>query len=190
MRLKCSNVTLHTAVNYSSNVSDIMIFQSSINRIPDRSFVRHDGSLVSLNMQDCGIKMISDDAFESLSNLKKLSLPYNNVTLVRDRWFVSLPSLEQLDLSYNLITYIEPTVFQRLRGLRRLDVRQNRLTCLKPTQLMPMAGLEKLLFSGNPLTFRCRGTVSRCIIIALPVGNVSSISRSSSARASARRNTV
>ncbi|XP_032665877.1 leucine-rich repeat and immunoglobulin-like domain-containing nogo receptor-interacting protein 3 [Odontomachus brunneus] len=160
--LKCSNVTLNTVVNYnaSSDIGDIMVFKSQIENIPERSFARHGRSLVSLNIQDCGIRTISDYAFDSLSSLKKLSLPYNNITELRDQWFAGMPSLEQLDLSYNLITSIEPMVFQRLRGLRRLDVRQNRLTCLEPAQLMPMAGLEKFRFSGNPLTFRCRGTLT------------------------------
>ncbi|EFN78221.1 chondroadherin [Harpegnathos saltator] len=160
--LRCVDVTLNTVVNYGqlSDIGDITVFQSRIENIPERSFTRYGRSLVSLNMQDCGIRTISDYAFDGLTGLKKLSLPYNNITLLRDQWFASLPSLEQLDLSHNLITSIEPTAFERLRGLRRLDVRQNRLTCLEPVQLMPMAGLEKFRFSDNPLSFRCRGTLT------------------------------
>lgn len=160
--LRCVNVTLNTVIIYGAplNIGDMMVFKSRIESIPERSFARHGTSLVSLNMQDCGIRTISDYAFDGLSNLKKLSLPYNNITELREQWFASVPLLEQLDLSYNLIASIEPTVFQRLRGLRRLDVRQNRLTCLEPAQLMPMAGLEKLRFSDNPFTFRCRGTLT------------------------------
>lgn len=160
-RLKCSNVTLNTVLLFGGPVvSDIMIFQSRIENIPDRSFVRYSKNLISLNVNDCGVKEISDYAFDRLGKLKKLGLPYNYITSVRDRWFVGLTSLEQLDLSYNLIASIEPTVFEKLRGLKWLDVRENRLTCLKPDQLIPMAGLAKLRFSGNPLTFRCRGTLT------------------------------
>ncbi|TGZ37736.1 uncharacterized protein [Temnothorax longispinosus] len=160
-RLKCSNVTLNTVQVFGGlDVSDIMIFQSRIENIPDRSFLRYSKDLISLSMHDCGIKEISGHAFGSLKKLKKLSLPYNYIASVRDQWFVNLTSLEQLDLSYNLITSIEPTVFEKLRGLKWLDVRENRLTCLEPAQLVPMAGLEKLRFSGNPLTFRCRSTLT------------------------------
>ncbi|XP_011701451.1 PREDICTED: leucine-rich repeat-containing protein 26-like [Wasmannia auropunctata] len=160
-RLKCSNVTLTIALTFGGpDVDDVMIFQSRIESIPDRSFMRYSQNLVSLSMHDCGIKEISGHAFDSLRKLRKLNLPYNNITSVRDQWFVDLSSLQQLDLSYNLIASIEPTVFGKLHDLKWLDVRENRLTCLEPTQLAPMAGLEKLRFSGNPLTFRCRGTLT------------------------------
>ncbi|XP_011874529.1 PREDICTED: leucine-rich repeat-containing protein 26-like [Vollenhovia emeryi] len=160
-RLRCSNVTLNAALIFGEpDVNDIMIFESRIESIPDRAFLRHSKNLISLNMHKCDITEISDYAFDSLRRLKKLSLPYNNITSVRDQWFVDLTSLEQLDLSYNLIASIEPTIFEKLRGLKWLDVRENRLTCLEPAQLAPMAGLEKLRFAGNPLTFRCRGTLT------------------------------
>ncbi|XP_011647334.1 SLIT and NTRK-like protein 2 [Pogonomyrmex barbatus] len=160
-RLKCTNVTLSTAILYGGSVvDDIMIYKSWIRNISDRSFLRYGKSLISLNMHDCGIKEISSYAFSGLLHLKKLSLPYNYITTVKDQWFVDLTSLEQLDLSYNLITSIEPTIFEKLRGLKRLDVTENRLTCLEPAQLAPMAGLEKFRFSGNPLTYRCRGTLT------------------------------
>ncbi|KMQ96450.1 leucine-rich repeat and immunoglobulin-like domain-containing nogo receptor-interacting protein [Lasius niger] len=111
-------------------------------------------------MRDCGIREISGHAFDALTYMKKLGLSYNNITSVKSQWFVELISLEQLDLSYNHIESIESTVFEKLRGLKLLDVRENRLTCLEPVQLAPMAGIEKFRFSGNPLTFRCRGTLT------------------------------
>jgi len=161
-------VTLSTALLFGGSiVDDIMIFQSRIENIPDRSFLRYDKILVSLNMHDCGIREISSYAFDSLRKLKKLSLPYNYITLIKDQWFVDLTSLQRLDLSYNLITSIEPTVFEKLRGLKWLDVKENRLTCLEPTQLVPMASLEQFRFSGNPLTFQCRSTVSAHFIFCL-----------------------
>jgi len=165
--MKCFNATLHDVMLHGGpNVSQLMIFQSRIENIPNRLLPRYNTSLISLSMHDCGIKEISDNAFNTLSHLRKLSLAYNNVTSVRDRWFAKLLSLQQLDLSHNLIASIEPAVFERLRDLKRLDVRGNRLICLEPAQLLPMAGLEKLLFSGNPLSFRCRGTVrTLCLFI-------------------------
>ncbi|KYQ47668.1 Peroxidasin like protein [Trachymyrmex zeteki] len=160
-RLKCSNVTLDTALlSGGPIVDDIMIFQSRIENILDRSFINYSTNLVSLNMHDCGIREISSYAFDSLRKLKKLSLSHNYITSIKDQWFVDLTSLQQLDLSYNVITSIEPTVFEKLRGLKWFDVKENRLTCLEPTQLVPMASLEKLRFSGNPLTFQCRGKLT------------------------------
>ncbi|KAL0119684.1 hypothetical protein PUN28_007847 [Cardiocondyla obscurior] len=160
-RLACSNVTLSTAlISGGPLVSNVIIFQSQIRNIPDRSFLKYNRTLVSLNLLNCSIRNISDGAFHGLRTLKKLGLSHNYITSVRDQWFFNLTSLEQLDLSHNLISTIEPTVFEKLQRLKRLDLSENRLTCLEPAQLVPMSGLEKLLFSGNPLTFRCRGTVS------------------------------
>jgi leucine-rich repeat-containing G protein-coupled receptor 5 len=158
--MKCFNATLRDITSDGGpNLNELMIFQSRIENIPDRLFPSYSAGLISLSMHDCGIREVSDYAFNALSHLRKLSLAYNNITSVRVRWFAELLSLRQLDLSYNLIASIEPAVFEKLRGLQRLDVRGNRLMCLESAQLVPMAGLEKLHFSGNPLSFRCRGTV-------------------------------
>nr|XP_012231959.1 PREDICTED: insulin-like growth factor-binding protein complex acid labile subunit [Linepithema humile] len=160
-RVVCSNVTLHTALMHGGRaVNDILIFQSAIESIPDQSFVRYSKSLTSLSVHDCGVREISDYAFAGLTKLRKLSLPHNAITVVRDQWFVALISLEQLDLSNNLIASIEPGVFEKLKGIKRLDLTHNNLTCLEPIQLAPMAGIEKLRFAGNPITFRCRGTLT------------------------------
>ncbi|XP_029166130.1 uncharacterized protein LOC114936938 [Nylanderia fulva] len=162
-RVICFNLTnnLSAAINYGGPiVGDMMIFQSRIEYISDRSFLRYAKSLVSLNMRDCGIREISGHAFDSMTYMAKLSLSYNNITSVKDQWFVDLISLKQLDLSYNRIASIEYAVFEKLRGLKRLDVRENLLTCLEPAQLVPMTGIEKFRFSGNPLTFQCRGKLT------------------------------
>lgn len=158
----CSNLTnLNTALIYDGpNVRNMMIYQSRIEYISDRSFLRYAKSLVSLNMRDCGIREISGHAFDGLTHMTKLSLSDNNITSVKDQWFVELVSLEQLDLSYNQIASIDFAVFENLRGIKRLDIRENRLTCLEPAQLVPMASITRFHLSGNPLTFRCRGRVS------------------------------
>ncbi|XP_072756656.1 uncharacterized protein [Anoplolepis gracilipes] len=161
-RVTCSNLTdLNTAINYGGPlVTDMMIFQSQIENIPDLSFLRYSKSLVSLNMYDCGIRDISGSAFNNLSRMKKLGLSYNKITSVKNQWFIDLIYLEQLDLSHNQISSIESGAFEKLRGLKRLDVRENRFTCLEPAQLAPMAGIDSIRFSGNPFTFRCRGTLT------------------------------
>lgn len=138
-----------------------MIFQSDIRRLPKDTFSRYANTLVALNLQNCSIKDIDDDAFRGLTHLQKLTLSSNNISEVKDRWFQELMSLQQLDLSYNKITRIESLAFERLSNLRRLDLSENRLGCLESNVLQPLRALDKLRFEGNPLTFQCRAKVNR-----------------------------
>lgn len=138
-----------------------MIFQSDIRQLPKDTFSRYAKTLVALNLQNCNIKDIDDDAFRGLTHLQKLTLSSNNISQVKDRWFQELMSLQQLDLSYNKITTIQSLAFERLSNLRRLDLSENRLGCLESNVLQPLRALDKLRFEGNPLTFQCRAKVNR-----------------------------
>lgn len=158
-RLQCSNVTLQTIFNETADsVRSILIFNSNLRYIPERAFARYAKHLQSLNMHHCRINDIHLDGLGSLVNLRKLGLPNNNITRVREAWFKDLVYLEQLDLSFNRIDIIEPVIFGKIPLLKRLDIRENRLTCLEPSTLP--GGVDKVYFSGNPLTFKCRGKVS------------------------------
>ncbi|XP_076239638.1 uncharacterized protein LOC143182503 [Calliopsis andreniformis] len=157
--LQCSNASLDTVLNQtSSDVSAIMIFNSNLGNIQPRSFSKFSRSLQSLNIHRCQVRSIDLDAFDTLANLKKLSLPNNNISRVREEWFKDLVYLEQLDLSFNHIDRIPRGIFGRLMLLKRLDIRENRLTCLSPSALP--GGIDKVYFFGNPLTFECRGKLT------------------------------
>ncbi|XP_076672063.1 uncharacterized protein LOC143371084 [Andrena cerasifolii] len=158
-RLQCSNVSLDTILNETSTeVPAILIFNSNLRQIPPRAFSKYTRSLQSLNIHKCQIGGIHPDAFDSLSSLKKLSLPNNNITEVKEEWFKDLVYLEQLDLSFNQIDRLQPAIFSKLLLLKRLDVRENRLTCFDPFKFP--GGIDKVYFSGNPLRFQCRGKLT------------------------------
>ncbi|XP_043667582.1 chondroadherin-like [Vespula pensylvanica] len=160
-RVKCSNVSLEEALDQGNNViSAILIFQSDIRQLPKDTFSRYAKTLVALNLQNCNIKDIDDDAFRGLTYLQKLTLSSNNISQVKDRWFQELMSLQQLDFSYNQITTIQSLAFERLSNLRRLDISENRLGCLESNVLQPLRALDKLRFEGNPLTFQCRAKLT------------------------------
>lgn len=158
-RLQCSNVTLQTVFNETTDsVRSILIFNSNLRYIPERAFARYAKHLQSLNMHHCRINDIHLEGFGSLVNLRKLGLPNNNITRVREAWFKDLVYLEQLDLSFNKIDIIEPVIFDKMPLLKRLDVRENRLTCLEASTLP--GGIDKVYFSGNRLSFKCRGKLT------------------------------
>ncbi|XP_017878030.1 chaoptin-like [Ceratina calcarata] len=157
-RLQCSNATLQTINNQTTDVSGIMIFNSDLRYIQERMFIRYARYLQSLNMHNCHINDIHSDAFDGLASLKKLALPNNNLTRVKEEWFNDLVYLEQLDLSFNHISMIESSIFGKMPLLKRLDIRENRFTCIDPSPLP--GGIDKLYFNGNPLTFKSRGTLT------------------------------
>ncbi|XP_076296743.1 uncharacterized protein LOC143216978 [Lasioglossum baleicum] len=158
-RIQCQNATLADLKNAtSSNVLAAMIFRSVLREIPRGAFTKFSTSLRSLNIHQCRIRDIHEDAFSGLGNLRKLSLPNNNISVVKEAWFRDTVYLEQLDLSYNQITSLNPSIFSRMLLLKRLDVRQNRLTCFDYARLP--GGIDKVYFFGNPLTFQCRGKLT------------------------------
>lgn len=128
-----------------------------LRQIPERAFGNYSMSLQFLNIQKCGIREIHEGAFYGLASLKKLSLSNNDIAAVKEEWFRDTVYLEQLDLSYNKITILQPIIFSKILLLKRLDLRENRLTCFDYNSLP--GGIAKVYFSGNPLSFLCRGKV-------------------------------
>nr|XP_012152816.1 PREDICTED: TLR4 interactor with leucine rich repeats-like isoform X2 [Megachile rotundata] len=141
-----------------TDVLTIMILKSHLPYIRARAFLKYARSVQSLNINNCNVSNIDPAAFEGLVSLKKLSLSNNKITAVREEWFKDTVYLEQLDLSFNQISKFEPAIFGRLLLLKRFDVRENLLTCLDPFVLP--GGIDKVYFSGNPLTFKCRGKLT------------------------------
>ncbi|XP_076655915.1 uncharacterized protein LOC143360701 [Halictus rubicundus] len=158
-RVQCQNATLAALANAtSSNVVAAMIFRSALGQIPRGAFLQFAMSLKSLNIHQCRIRDIHEGAFSGLANLRKLSLPNNNISEVKVDWFKDTVYLEQLDLSYNRIASLNPAIFSKMLLLKRLDVSQNRMTCFDYASLP--GGIDKVYFFGNPLTFQCRGKLT------------------------------
>lgn len=134
-----------------------MILNSMLRQIPERAFANYSMSLQSLNIRKCGIRDIHEGAFYGLARLKTLSLSNNDIAAVKEQWFKDTVYLEQLDLSYNKIAVLQPIIFSKIPLLKHLDLTENLLACFDYGSLP--GGIAKVYFSGNPLSFLCRGKV-------------------------------
>lgn len=129
----------------------------TIDTLPRYGFFRFGNSLRSLDLTDCRISTIENEAFAGLNKLQRLSLVGNRFSVLGSAWFRNLVSLQQLILQRNEIEQIERTALWHVGGsLRHLDVRDNRLRCIAIEELAELRKLEKLDATGNPWLCACR----------------------------------
>ncbi|XP_017883451.1 slit homolog 1 protein-like [Ceratina calcarata] len=129
----------------------------TIDVLPRYGFFRFGNSLQTLDLIDCRIATIENEAFAGLNKLQRLSLVGNRFPVLGSAWFRNLVNLQQLILQRNQIEEIERTALWHVGGsLRHLDVRDNRLRCIAVGELAELKKLEKLDATGNPWLCACR----------------------------------
>ncbi|KOX72038.1 Protein slit [Melipona quadrifasciata] len=128
-----------------------------INTLPRYAFFRFGNSLRKLELIDCGITAIENEAFAGLHKLERLSLVGNWLPVVGANWFRDLISLQQLILERNGMEQIEKTALWHVGdSLRHLDVQYNLFRCITVEELADLKKLERLDVMGNPWFCTCR----------------------------------
>uniref|UniRef100_A0A0C9RZU2 Lrrc15_8 protein n=1 Tax=Fopius arisanus TaxID=64838 RepID=A0A0C9RZU2_9HYME len=153
--LKCSNGTIADVSN-EEGLSAITMLNSNMKYISANSFIKHRGTLIVLNLQNCEISDVHPLTFSIFPKLKKLSLSHNKLQHLSNSWFADTPNLEQLDFTYNQIETIQTDFFKRIPSLRLLSLDGNHLNCLNPKELEPLGSLAKIRILENPLSLLCR----------------------------------
>lgn len=103
------------------------------------------GQLKELDLRNCKITLIQEDAFTNMQSLQKMYLSNNNLISLSGQIFASVQNLVHLDLSYNAIEYsltnfytnpferftrglvVEESAFAELTNLKFLDFSHTRL---------------------------------------------------------------
>ncbi|CAK9818156.1 Slit homolog 1 protein, partial [Anthophora plagiata] len=135
----------------------ILISGLTIETLPRYAFFRFGNSLRSLELNDCGISVIENEAFAGLHKLERLSLVGNQFPTLGSNWFRNLVSLRELILHKNYIKQIERTALWNVGDtLRYLDIRNNLLRCVAIEELAELKKLEKLDVTGNPWLCSCQ----------------------------------
>ncbi|CAH0557836.1 unnamed protein product [Brassicogethes aeneus] len=87
-------------------------------------------NLKKLNLIDCGLHDIHRSAFYGLERLESLDLSKNNLKFVTSENFDDLIKMFDLNLSYNRIQQLQANSFsKRLYALRRLNLLYNNMNC-------------------------------------------------------------
>lgn len=107
------------------------------------------GRLNLLNLKNCQIETIQDNAFNNLGSLRVLQLTNNKLTSIDGPEMKGLNLLESLDLSNNLINKIGEMPFSALSKLDELNLDNNKLTTVGSGLSENLPPLVKLLFLRN-----------------------------------------
>ncbi|XP_063975095.1 chondroadherin-like [Diachasmimorpha longicaudata] len=158
--LKCSNGTIADVSNEQAVLSAITMLNSNMKYISANSFMKHRGTLIVLNLQNCEISDVHPLTFSNFPKLKKLSLSHNKLKQLQSNWFTNIPNLQQLDVSYNQIQIVQATVFTKIPSLQLLSLDGNQLNCLDPKELVPLGSLAKIRILENPMSLLCRGQLT------------------------------
>ena len=116
--------------------------------------------LEDLNLNNCGLKNLSDAIFTGLSNLLMLNLGYNDLDYLPSGVFVGLTKLKVLDLSYNRLyhsTSLPTDIFQPLIHLEQLrlfmnDIPHNVNYTYVDNPISKIPSLKQLYITGAPNT--------------------------------------
>ncbi|KAL7673565.1 hypothetical protein ACOME3_008419 [Neoechinorhynchus agilis] len=102
-------------------------------------------------IQDFGIKIIEEGAFEGFQNLVELNLKMNNIHQLSSKMDQNLPRLESLILSNNKLTDDSVEIISKMKSLKTLDLSNNLIENVKISGDSALAGLKEINMHGNLL---------------------------------------
>lgn len=123
---------------------------------------------------------LKKENFVGLSNLKKLSLSYNNLSNISKDFFLNFPQLEWLNLSRNKLV-ISSDNFNEITDLKRLELIGNDIKTITAGTFDKLQNLELLSLMGNKLTEIDGGIFEELISLrslSLAMNNLSKLQRS------------
>lgn len=108
------------------------------------------GSLTLLQLDQNGISIVHEGAFNGLDNLRGLNLSGNSIRQlsIHTNTF-PLIRLEWLDLSYNILNKLKGQTFRELQSLLTLNISQNSLNELDDQTFVGLINLKMLLLGAN-----------------------------------------
>lgn len=108
--------------------------------------------LTDLNLDSNQIKVIEENAFQSLDHLEMLCLRSNKITKLDPSTFAGLKKLRVLHLNDNEIAVIDSLSFENLESLEHLDLSQNKISIFYYEKFSKMKNLKYLNLASNALS--------------------------------------
>ncbi|EZA47997.1 Lutropin-choriogonadotropic hormone receptor [Ooceraea biroi] len=128
------------------NVTKIDLTNNSITDIPIRAFHQFP-NLEILLLRRNHLRIIHDDAFTSLENLRVLELDENDLTTIPAA-VANLRSLEELSVSNNRVQRLAKDALHRANNLQSLDLRGNPIKDIHGDTFRNLGKLRKLILSN------------------------------------------
>lgn len=121
------------------------------NPLPDITFgfFNQFQNLEILNLNNCSISGIQNQALRNFPKIKEFSLKYNFFKSITKKTFEELGSLEVLRLGHNIIESLETKSFEIHFQLKELDLSNNKIKSLNADLLKFQTKLQRLDISSN-----------------------------------------
>ncbi|XP_022198758.2 leucine-rich repeat-containing protein 15 [Nilaparvata lugens] len=116
-------------------------------------FVGYFGSLYTLDLSLCGIRMLTVDSFNKMESISTLNLSGNELTDIAEKTFNSIPSVTSIDLSDNNLQILHENLFSANRDLEKLYLSGNKLHHMPARMFKPIPNLDVLDVHKNRLTY-------------------------------------
>lgn len=142
----CRGATVEDFQKIPKDITKLTIYKMNLGHITSSTFAPLAKNLTVLELSNCEITKIDDNAFSNLK-LTKLSIDNCGLQEARATWFES--SLTSLSLKDNQLMYLDDDVFENLSELRFLDVSGNEFTCLPLKRMSHMRNLTEINITYN-----------------------------------------
>ncbi|XP_020369217.2 SLIT and NTRK-like protein 1 [Rhincodon typus] len=126
---------------------ELFLRQNNIEIIRRSHFLDY-SSLTLLDLGNNAIKLIENNTFLNLTDLRWLYLDNNNLETLIPDMFAGLQNTEYLNMEFNLIQLILPGTFNSMPNLRELFLHNNLLKSL-PVDVFSSVSLSKLSLHTN-----------------------------------------
>lgn len=154
-----------TACKYAGYIFKMDCKDVNLEGLHNKMYPVNSPTLVTLILENTGIKTLEPDVFSQLTKLTRLDLSRNQLQTLDYRLFINLTELWSLDITNNrLISLTDERLFASQLKLKYLKLSSNSLISLNKGVLMPLVSLKYLHLSGNPLVCDCelRDTMMWC----------------------------
>lgn len=148
--LDAGNSTFIPGSKQNENLLWLQIVNSSI-PVLQRDLCQAASNLRTMNLNNVGIKEISEGALHSCAFLDTVELANNQIHELRTDTFNQNPHLVMIDLSGNQLKSLPSDVFKGLPRLVSLYLPSNQLTTIDNVALSDLSSLHFLFLSHNPL---------------------------------------
>ena len=154
-----------TACNYARYIFTMDCTDVKLEGLHSNMYPVNSPTLLTLILENTGIKSLEPDVFSQLIKLMHLDLSRNQLQTLDYPLFINLTELRNLDITNNrLISLRDERLFASQLKLKYLKLSSNSLISLNKGVLTPLVSLKYLYLSGNPFVCDCelRDTMLWC----------------------------
>ena len=107
--------------------------------------------VISLELDQNGIRYLRDNCFQDMNQLKHLFLENNHISGIHGQTFVGLTALQLLDLSYNHLYELEEATFDgaMMPNLMFIRIKHSKIYSIHPQTFQHLTNLTELNMSHN-----------------------------------------